>query len=63
MEYLFVLTILQEPLSSNSLNIQIHRINGSDSGDSSGSPTKDGAGPGTSEQSWQQVTSAVLHSV
>nr|XP_043621985.1 protein MEI2-like 2 [Erigeron canadensis]XP_043621986.1 protein MEI2-like 2 [Erigeron canadensis] len=32
----------QEPLSSNSLNIQMHRSNGSDSGDSSGSPPKDG---------------------
>ncbi|KAK9056016.1 hypothetical protein SSX86_027103 [Deinandra increscens subsp. villosa] len=37
----------QEPLSSN-LNIQMHRSNGSDSGDSSGSPPKDGAGPGFS---------------
>ncbi|CAI9292990.1 unnamed protein product [Lactuca saligna] len=33
----------QEPLSSSSLNIQMHRSNGSDSGDSSGSPPKDGA--------------------
>lgn len=38
----------QESLSSNSLNIQMHRSNGSDSGDSSGSPPKDGAGPGQS---------------
>ncbi|KAI3741514.1 hypothetical protein L1987_59188 [Smallanthus sonchifolius] len=41
----------QEPLSSNILNIQMHRSNGSDSGDSSGSPSKDGAGPGATEQS------------
>ncbi|XP_024964043.1 protein MEI2-like 5 isoform X3 [Cynara cardunculus var. scolymus] len=37
----------QEPLLSNSLNIQMHRSNGSDSGDSTGSPPKDG----TNEQS------------
>ncbi|KAI3495545.1 hypothetical protein L1887_37888 [Cichorium endivia] len=41
----------QEPLSTNSLNIQMHRSNGSDSGDSSGSPPKDGAGPGAAGQS------------
>ncbi|KAL8192238.1 hypothetical protein R6Q57_027905 [Mikania cordata] len=40
----------QEPLSLN-LNIQMHQSNGSDSGDSSGSPPKDGAGPGATEQS------------
>ncbi|XP_071726540.1 protein MEI2-like 2 isoform X2 [Rutidosis leptorrhynchoides] len=31
----------QESPSSNSLNVQLHRSNGSDSGDSSGSPPKD----------------------
>lgn len=36
--------IIQEPLLSSSMNIQIHRSNGSESEDSSGSPTKDGAG-------------------
>ncbi|KAK1422817.1 hypothetical protein QVD17_18106 [Tagetes erecta] len=41
----------QEPLSSNSLNIQMRRSNGSDSGDSSGSPPKDGAGSGATNQS------------
>ncbi|PWA87530.1 protein MEI2-like 2 [Artemisia annua] len=42
----------QEPLSSSSLNIQMHRSNGSDSGESSGSPPKDdGAGSGAGEQS------------
>ncbi|KAI3507309.1 hypothetical protein L2E82_01292 [Cichorium intybus] len=41
----------QEPLSSNSLNIQMHRSKGTDSGDSSGSPPKDGAGPGAAGQS------------
>ena len=43
--YLFALNLVQEPLSSSSLNIQMHRSNGSDSGESSGSPPKDdGAG-------------------
>ncbi|XP_076949648.1 protein MEI2-like 2 [Bidens hawaiensis] len=41
----------QEPMSSNSLNIQMHRSNGSDSGDSSGSPPKTVVGPGAMEPS------------
>ncbi|KAM0054784.1 putative RNA recognition motif domain, mei2-like RNA recognition, RNA-binding domain superfamily [Helianthus debilis subsp. tardiflorus] len=41
----------QEPLSSSSLNIQMHRSNGSDSGDSSGSPPKTGVGSGAIDRS------------